>query len=152
MSLLNTPIEVSMRVLAVLERVAPDPLDTPRLVLLDYAIIHSADLGGPESLHPEIPARESELGLRRQRVEESLELLLRVRLAEAVIGPAGISYRAGSRAAAFLNAMDSSYLQSVRARAEWATTTLVALTDEEVGDRLRSVMIQGSVLMTDQQR
>ncbi|MGL5824044.1 MAG: ABC-three component system middle component 2, partial [Nocardioides sp.] len=61
MTPLNGPLEVAVRVLMVLVEAFPEHLDLNRLVLLDHGLLHSADLGGPESLHPPVPIRAGEL-------------------------------------------------------------------------------------------
>ena len=57
---LNSPLEVGIRVLMLLAEAFPAGLDLNDLVLLDHGLLHSADLGGPESLHPPLPIRAGE--------------------------------------------------------------------------------------------
>jgi hypothetical protein len=52
-------------------------LDVNRLVLLDHSVLHTADLGGPESLHPPLPIRAGELGVKRTTIEQGLQVMLR---------------------------------------------------------------------------
>lgn len=44
---LNSPLEMGVRALMLLDEALPSPLDLRRLVLLDHGLLHSADLGGP---------------------------------------------------------------------------------------------------------
>jgi len=78
---LNGPLEVAVRVLTVLTVAFPARLDLNRLVLLDHGLLHSADLGGPKSLHPPVPLRSGELGMKRERIQHGMEVLLRAELA-----------------------------------------------------------------------
>ena len=74
---LNSPIEVGIRVLMILVEAFPAHLDINCLVLLDHGLLHSADLNGPESLHPPIPIRVGELGMKRQHIEAGLQVMIR---------------------------------------------------------------------------
>ena len=61
----NSPLETGVRALTVLAESAPAALDLQRLVYFDYLVVHSADAGGPRSLHPNTPLRNGELLVRR---------------------------------------------------------------------------------------
>ena len=57
----NSPLETGLRSLAILEAAFPNRYDLQRLVEMDYLVVHSADVGGPESLHAPLPLRAGEL-------------------------------------------------------------------------------------------
>lgn len=86
---LNSPLEVGVRVLMLLSEAFPAHLDLNRLVLLDHGLLHSADIGGPESLHPPLPIRAGELGVKRRTIEDGLELMTRAGLAQMDVGGRG---------------------------------------------------------------
>ena len=90
---LNSSLEVGMRVLMILVDAFPAHLDINRLVLLDHGLLHSADLDGPESLHPPIPVRVGELGVKRQHIEDGLHVMIRAGLA----GPSRATTGTGAR-------------------------------------------------------
>ncbi|MHB1188839.1 ABC-three component system middle component 2 [Thiobacillus sp.] len=50
-----------------LSALAPGGADLQKLVLLDYAIVYSGDLGGPSSLHTPVPYRGAELFIHGHR-------------------------------------------------------------------------------------
>ena len=54
----NSPLETGVRALTVLAELAPAALDLQRLVYFDYLVVHSADAGGPRSLHPKHTASQ----------------------------------------------------------------------------------------------
>lgn len=120
MQTLNSPLEVGMRVLAVLDARFPEALTLSELVVLDHAIVHSADVGGPQSLHPAVPTRASEIFLKRTIVEQALRLLVQTQLASVAADTAGILFRASENARSFLDLFDSTYMSEVRTRAQWA--------------------------------
>ncbi|HEX8509585.1 MAG TPA: ABC-three component system middle component 2 [Propionibacteriaceae bacterium] len=98
MNPLNSPLEVGLRVLMILQEAFPEHLDLNQLVLLDHSFLHSADLGGPESLHLLVPVRAGELGVKRQSIEAGLEVMIRAHLAHVGVGDRGIEFWAGEAA------------------------------------------------------
>ncbi|MEW1794078.1 ABC-three component system middle component 2 [Streptomyces niveus] len=119
MNPLNSPLEVGVRALALLSESHPEPLDLAELVLLDYALLHSGEFSGPPSLHPDLPGREGELGMKRTVLEQALLVLVRAGLAEIKAGPDGLAYLATGQGPAFVDVLQSSYAENLRQRAEW---------------------------------
>ena len=66
----NSALETGVRTLTVLVASYPKTHDLGRLVQYDYLTVHSADAGGPPSLHPPLPLRSGELLVRRGLIEE----------------------------------------------------------------------------------
>ncbi|WP_368840580.1 ABC-three component system middle component 2 [Pseudomonas guariconensis] len=50
----NSPFELGIRMVYLLQALMPHGADLQKLVLLDYAIVYSADLNGPSSLHTRV--------------------------------------------------------------------------------------------------
>ena len=48
----NGPLEAGIRAVSILGAAYPQSYDLQRLVALDYLLVHTSDVGGPESLHP----------------------------------------------------------------------------------------------------
>jgi hypothetical protein len=97
----------------------PAHLDLNRLVLLDHGLLHSADIGGPESLHPPLPIRAGELGVKRRTVEDGLEVMVRAGLAQMDVGEDGIRFRATEDAEGFVNLLATRYAAALHDRASW---------------------------------
>jgi hypothetical protein len=135
----NSPLEVGMRVLMLLDEAFPDSLDLSRLVLLDHGLLHSADLGGPASLHPDLPIRAGELGVKRRLIEQGLDVLLRAGLVEMDAGEAGLSYMAGERAHGFVRLLSSTYAQGLHERAVWLLESFENLEEPSLRERMRHV-------------
>lgn len=138
MNPLNSPVETGVRVLMVLASAFPEHLDLNQLVLLDHGLLHSADLGGPPSLHPPVPIRASALGVRREAIEFGLDVLIRSDLAHAGFGPHGIEYWAGERADGFIGLLDTTYAAALQERAVWVVTRYGALNDAELRHELNA--------------
>ncbi|WTL52894.1 hypothetical protein OG203_31470 [Nocardia sp. NBC_01499] len=115
--------------LMVLTSAFPEHLGLNQLVLLDHGLLHSADLGGPPSLHPPIPIRASGLGVRRATIESGLDVLIRSDLAHAGLGADGIEYWAGERADGFIRLLESAYAAELQKRAAWVVGRYEGLDD-----------------------
>jgi hypothetical protein len=116
---LNSPLEVGVRALVLLAEAYPDPLDIAQLVVLDHVLLHSGEFEGPPSLHPDLPVREGELGMKRTVLEQALLVLIRAHLARIEDQGGGITYTTTDRGPAFVDVLESSYVRSLRERAEW---------------------------------
>lgn len=137
---LNSPVEVGIRALFVLVEAYPEALDVGSLVLLDHAILNSADLGGPESLHPPLPARVGEFGMKRQLVEDGLQILLRSGLVEIVLDDRGIQFQASEEAHGFIALLQTPYATELYDRAKWIVSFLLPADEASIRNRMRSVL------------
>lgn len=121
-----------MRVSALLAATFPSHLDTARLVLLDHALLHTADLGGPPSLHPELPLRSGELGMKRSLISNGIEFACRVGLAEVHSTANGIEFRAAESAPGFLALLTAGYYVELEKRAKWVCSTFSDTSDPQL--------------------
>ncbi len=99
--LFNSPLETGVRAVVALDAAFPRCFDLAHLTWFDHLVVHTGDIGGPTSLHPDIPQRTGELLVRRRLVEDGLNLMRRVHLVEAQITERGIVYQAREEASAF---------------------------------------------------
>jgi hypothetical protein len=115
----NSPLEVGVRAICILVNAYPNAYDIHKLTTFDYLVVHTGDINGPESLHPPLPKRATELLVRKQLVEEGLTLLMSRGLVERILSEDGISYRAGEFSETFLESLTSPYLKELNNRAKW---------------------------------
>ncbi len=127
----NGPLEAGIRAVAVLGASYPNTFDLQRLIAFDYLLVHTGDLGGPESLHPEAPLQSAQLLVRRKLVEEALLLMMTRHLVERDVSDQGFRYRAGENTAPFLAALESDYLRALKQRAEWLVNALGSRSEQE---------------------
>ncbi len=127
----NGPLEAGIRAVAVLGAAYPNTFDLQRLIAFDYLLVHTGDLGGPESLHPEAPLQSAQLLVRRKLVEEALLLMMTRHLVERDVSDQGFRYRAGENTAPFLAALESDYLRALKQRAEWLVNALGSRSEQE---------------------
>ena len=127
----NGPLEAGIRAVSILGEAYPQAYDLQRLVAFDYLLVHTADVGGPESLHPPTPMHSAELLVRRKLVEHALLLMMTRELVQRDITLEGFKYSAGENAATFLASLTSSYLRALKERAAWLVGALGGYTDQE---------------------
>ena len=139
---LNTPPEVGVRVLCILVEAVPDSIDLHHLVFLDYALLHSADFGGPESLNPAYALRVGEFGMKRQWVREGLLLMIQSGLVQMSAGGHGFEFCASERAEDFLDGFESAYVGALRERARWVVECLWDSDDAPLVEWMRDVYEQ----------
>lgn len=140
MIIFNSGIEVSIRLAFLLNAAFPTPLDVDRLALLDHAVLHSADFGGPESIFPPNPGRVSELTLKRPILHEALHLLTQANVAAIVPSIDGVQFTAGEESNAFLSVLESPLAASIRNRAAWAVGALLDGGDFNVESQLADAL------------
>ncbi len=117
--LFNSSLETGLRAVVILDAAFPSAFDLSQLTWLDHLVVHTADIGGPDSLHPDIPQRTGELLVRRRLVEDGLNLMRRLHLVDADTRDDGIVYSAREEASAFVESLRSLYARELRQRAEW---------------------------------
>lgn len=130
LSPLNGPLEFGLRILMVLVEAFPAELDLNQLVLLDHVVLHSGDIGGPESLHPAVPLRVGEMSVKRDSIEAGIQLLVQLGLARISVTVAGMHYIAGDSAQHFVDILGSTYSAMLRDRTSWALERFADLTEE----------------------
>lgn len=123
----NSPFELGVRMVYLLNSLQPMGADLQKLVLLDYAIVYSDDLDGPVSLHTPVPYRGGEYLSRRDIIVQGLYLMSTRGLVNAEMDGTGITYFAGDAARAMVGALTSPYLRELKMRCEWAVTKFAKL-------------------------
>jgi hypothetical protein len=140
----NTPLETGIRVVILLVEAFPVAMSLDRLVMLDHVLVHTADFGGPPSVHPPSPYRIAEPYVRRELVQRSLILFRSRGLVVEIPSGEGFLWQAGDPAAPFLECLSTRYHQTLRARAAWTiehygSATEVALASA-MGERVVSAI------------
>ena len=89
-ALFNSALETGVRSVVLLDTAYPRAFDLKELTWLDHLVVHTADVSGPESLHPNVPHRDGELLVRRSLVEEGVALMRGLHMIEARYGEIGL--------------------------------------------------------------
>ncbi|MDD4616370.1 MAG: threonine transporter [Alphaproteobacteria bacterium] len=118
-STFNSALEIGSRVVALLYAAYPDPLDIQKIIRLDYLMIHSGDVGGPESLHTPVPHRSGELLIKHELVQRGIYLMMSRGLIKQLPEVDGFKYVAEDDAGMFVSSFRSEYYKQLKMRAAW---------------------------------
>jgi hypothetical protein len=129
-TLFNGLLETGVRAIVILDAAYPRAFDLAKLSWFDHFVVHTADINGPESLHPDLPQRSGELLVRRRLIEASLDVMQRLHLIDRQSDASGIRYRAGEDSSALVGLMRSDYHNALKARASWLIDTIGDVSDE----------------------
>lgn len=130
--LFNSPIETSLRTLVVLDALHPRACTLSELTWFDHLAVHTADVEGPDSLHPDLPSRGGELLVRRRLVEEGMRLLVNADLVSLADEDDGVRYIAGDDAPSFIDLLETRYYVQLKNCAGWLAKRFSGLTEEQM--------------------
>ncbi len=131
--LFNTPLEVGLRCLVILNELEGKAIDLQRIIYLDYLLVHYGDIDSNyESLHPATPYRSGEILIKRDLVNQGLLLMLRKKLVEVEYGHNGILYKTPPYCEVFLNHFESKYMSQLRAMSKVLLERFSSYSDEEL--------------------
>lgn len=144
MKTLNSPIELGVRALILLNAAFPKGFDLSRLVLLDYCMTHSADAGGPSSVFPAVPIRAGEIGVKRTTIEHGLQVMVRGGMVDVVAAEGGLLYIASEEAGPLLTVLRSRHTEALSEVAEWVVAEFGDLTEDELRGRMNEITSPGA--------
>ena len=133
-SLFNSALETGVRAVVILDAIFPRSLDVAHLTWCDHLVVHTADIGGPSSLHPDIPQRTGELLVRRRLVEDGVNLMRRLHMIDAEVGAHGIRFHASEESSSFVEALRTEYASDLKQRAAWLVTFLAGKSEEALAE------------------
>jgi hypothetical protein len=150
--LFNTPFETGVRSVILLNALYPNGLNLDRIVALDHFVVHTADVGGPSSLHPPAPTRAAEMLVRRSLVDRGLLIMIARGLVERRPEREGIIYTAGEEAGFFVGLLSSPYLLELKDRASWLAANIASLDDVQFRDLVQRQLDQWAIQFQPVQR
>jgi hypothetical protein len=131
-ALFNSTLETGLRAVVVLNAMHPRAIDLLHMTWFDHLVVHTSDIGGPTSLHPDVPQRSGELLVRRRLVEEGLGLMRRNHLLDCETADHGIVHRAREEASALVDSFRTEYNCLLRLRAEWLASFIGSMTEKDL--------------------
>lgn len=126
----NSHLETGIRALIVLNAAYPLSIDLTKLTWFDHLVVHTGDIGGPVSLHPNLPQRSGEILVRRRLIEDGLTLMRRLHLIETVPNENGITYQATDEAYPLIELMRTNYATELKMRAKWLAENICNLEEK----------------------
>lgn len=136
----NTPFETGLRSVVILTAAYPESLGLNRLVVFDHLVVHTEDVGGPDSMHPRDRSRAAEILVRRGLVQSGLSLMQTRGLVERLVTTQGFRYRAGEQSGLFVDTLSSEYMVALKERAGWLIAAIQPMSDEELAKLVQSRM------------
>lgn len=134
----NTPFETGVRSVILLTSCFPLWLNLQRILVFDHFVVHSKDIDGPSSLHPDEDFRVAEILVRRQLVESGLMLMISRSLINRKATIEGFKYQAGEDAGSYVDLLKDSYSIDLKERANWLAEHIAPLSDEALDQLVRS--------------
>ena len=115
----NTPIEIGIRSLVILNEGEQDKVDIERLMYVDYLSLNTFDIGGPESLHAPIPNRGVQVYSKKEIIQKGLVLLLSKELVKLSATEDGFMYSITEAGRKFLEFFQTKYFQDLVSKVKW---------------------------------
>jgi hypothetical protein len=115
--LFNSPIETALRSLVIIQKFKSVSLDS--LVIYDYLCINSKDFDGPESLHVPVPNRNVQILVRRQLIQNGLQLLIAKDLINIKPLKGGLYYSSNKSTSLFTSHLSTEYKFRLEERVNW---------------------------------
>lgn len=137
---LNGGLEVGLRALVMLNALFPQRVDLSRLVWFDYCLLHTQDFGGPDSIHPHVPLRSGELGVKRRSLEAGLHVMVQSGLVGLDAAAEGVVFAATDDAGPFISLLQSRHALDLIDRAEWVAQSFSDLDDDSLRSEMKQVV------------
>src|SRR5688500_14441367 len=122
--LFNTPVEIGLRCLFLLNQFKPMSLSIDKMIILDYFLIHAGDVSKEQkSIHPKYPFRSGEIVVKRELLVNALKLLISKELAGVKFCSTGIEYEITDIGCTALQYFESDYSVEIKMVSEWVHQT-----------------------------
>ena len=130
--LFNSPLETGIRTLILLDVAFPKSFDLTTLIWLDHLVVHTGDLGGPESLHPDVSSRSGELLVRRSLIYDGLLLMRQMHLVSLIETKEGLFFASTDYARPLIDLLFEKYTLELKQRAKWLISHINALNEGDL--------------------
>ena len=115
----NTPIELGLRSLIILDTSQNQIMDLEKIMYLDYLCLNTFDIGGPRSLHAAIPNRGVQVFSKKVLIQKGLSIMMTKELIQLVVKPNGFFYQITEAGKLFLTLFQTKYFLDLVNRSRW---------------------------------
>ncbi|CAM4214038.1 hypothetical protein SAMN06265348_10625 [Pedobacter westerhofensis] len=138
----SSDLEISLRLMAILQFYVQAPLTIERLVVYDFLILHGNDIF-PElhSLHPKSPNSSNEFLIKRELFKRGLHLLVSKELIKVNINKTGISYQGSELTVRFCEKLNSPYSRKLYPAVQSVISTTSLYSDLELENRIKTRLL-----------
>jgi hypothetical protein len=127
----NSPLEIALRILLILQMGDKKTMSLDRLIIYDYLILNSGDIpNAPQSLHPSLPNRSSQLLIKRELIQKALLILASKELIIVKYTKQGIHYKSSKLAQPFISYFETPYFDKLKDRIQWVLANFNRKTDK----------------------
>lgn len=131
--LFNSPMEIGLRTLFVLNQFGEIALSIDKLIFFDYFLIHAGDISKKQkSIHPKYPFRSSEIIIKRELLNSAIMQLVRKELIEIHYQHDGIFYTISNIGRSLINYFESEYAELLNESSQWIYKNYKDKTEEEL--------------------
>lgn len=134
---LNSSIELGTRSSLILTAIDKQ-LSLDELVSLDYALLYSGELGGPNSLHPALPNHIAEIAHRREYLPRALKLFIQKGVISVEAKDTGYYYSSNERTLDFVSCLQQPYFKKAWIILDWISDNHQWLTEIQL-NRLKEI-------------
>lgn len=135
----NTPLEIGLRALFILNAISPSAIDLSRMVIYDYFLLNSKDFpNGPNSLHPPIPHRSVQIAIKPPIMKQALMLMRSKELIDIDFSSKGILFKANTLTNRFVELQENEYAVKLKAVGNWVYKQFNSYTDDDLNQYVRN--------------
>lgn len=147
----SSDLEISLRLMAILQFYVESPISIERLVVYDYLILHGNDIF-PElqSLHPKSPNSSNEFLIKRELFKRGLHLLISKELIKVNISKTGVGYQSSQLTAKFCDKLNSAYSRRLYQTVQSVINACLIYSDLALESRIKDrLLTQDSIFKNE---
>lgn len=138
---LNSPLELSLRILFIMVRNEEKTFDVLKLAYYDYVSTRLHDFNkNYESLHKESPYKYGEILAKNKIIKKAIDLLIKKDLVVIIYTEKGIEYKANPYSKNIVNLFNSTYSKKLIISIDCAKDYFEAINIQELEQRLRNMV------------
>lgn len=130
--LFNTPHEIGLRILFIISKDLSYLFSIDRLINLDYLVLNTGDIKGPDSLHPPVPYRGVQLFIKREIMKLGIQIMLSKELIAIEFTTTGVRYKGCDILIPFIEKFTSEYANKLKIRSDYVINRFKDYSDDEL--------------------
>lgn len=138
---LNSPFELSLRILFIMVKNEDKTFDVAKLAYYDYVSTRLHDFDKRyESLHQENPYKCGEILAKKEIIKKAINILIKKDLIEVAYTETGIEYKANPYSKNIVNLFNTTYSQKLIKNIEYANCYLEGKSIQELDLNFRNII------------
>lgn len=145
-NIFNNPVEISLRILLLLNININNKFNIEKLTYFDYLMIHSGDLdNAPNSILPNSPYRFFEFNVNKEKISQSVEFLWRKGLVNISYNANGIFYQANRLTNLFVKTLHNELCEQLKYTASWVVDNFYEYSESDLNKLFYSKLKSKSI-------